>query len=120
MNGETAPPPVLVHFFLYETACPTVRQAKACLLRIEAAAPALTRHPEVPERSEGLEGRRPRKAWPCILRGSPGSRPGSHLRMTERRCDSVYSNRALGRVLINELRERARPMSASRRIADLK
>jgi hypothetical protein len=59
------------------------------------------RHPEVPERSEGLEGRRPpkltiaglgaryanlghaRDRWPIILRGSPGSSgPGSHLRMT--------------------------------------
>ena len=59
------------------------------------------RHPEVPERSEGLEGRRPlklaiadlgaryahlghaRDQWPIILRGSPGSRGrGRNLRMT--------------------------------------
>jgi hypothetical protein len=35
------------------------------------------RHPEAPERSEGLEGRRP---GPCILRGAGFA---GHLRMTE-------------------------------------
>jgi hypothetical protein len=46
------------------------------------------RHPEVPERGEGLEERR---AGPCILRGSPGLNPGSRLRIDFRPMSDLYS-----------------------------